>query len=109
MLKKFCPVSNLPFISKVLKKVVARRLDLYLSANSLHGDKQSASRENHGTESALMKVQNDLLEALDKGSSCVLALRDLSVAFDMIDHDILRQQLQHYGHCTGMVEVVSGT
>ena len=50
---------------------------------------QSAYRDNHSTETALIKVQNDILSALHAGSSAILLMLDLSAAFDTIDHDIL--------------------
>ena len=49
---------------------------------------QSAYRDNHSTETALIKVQNDILSALDAGSSAILLMLDPSAAFDTIDHDI---------------------
>ena len=54
---------------------------------------QSAYRDKHSTETALIKVQNDILSALDAGSSEILLMLDLSAAFDTIDHDILLSRL----------------
>ena len=52
-LKNFRPVSNLPFISKILEKVVlTRQLQKHLSENELFEIKQSAYRKNHCTETA---------------------------------------------------------
>ena len=48
--KNFRPVSNLPFVSKILEKVVANRLDEHLESNSLHDDLQSAYRACHSTK-----------------------------------------------------------
>ena len=45
---------------------------------------QSAYKRFHSTETALIRVQNDLLR-----SPRILVLLDLSAAFDTIDHDIL--------------------
>ena len=45
---------------------------------------ESAYRDKHSTETALIKVQNDILSALDAGSSAILLLFDLSAAFDTI-------------------------
>ena len=62
---------------------------------------QSAYRDKHSTETALIKVQNDILSALDAGSSAILLMLDLSAAFDTIDHDILLSQLCNVYGITG--------
>jgi retron-type reverse transcriptase len=54
---------------------------------------QSAYREGHSTESALLRVQNDILMELDQGNAMLLVLLDLSAAFDTIDHKILLNKL----------------
>ena len=76
-----------------LQKVVAKRLDLHLDVNSLHPTFQSAYRSKHSTETALLRVHSDILSALDRGSSCIIVLLDLSAAFDTIDHRILLGRL----------------
>jgi hypothetical protein len=60
-LKNYRPVSNLPFISKILEKVVDVRIENHLKNNDLHEVNQSAYRKFHSTETALLKVQNDIL------------------------------------------------
>ena len=54
---------------------------------------QSAYRPVHSTETALVRVQNDILKAVDDGQVVILLLFDLSAAFDMVKHDILLQRL----------------
>ena len=93
VLKNYRPVSNLSFISKVLEKVVAKRLDDHMLDNNLYSSVQSAYRERHSTETALLKLQSDILTALDSGSGAVLLMLDLSAAFDTIDHGILLSRL----------------
>ena len=56
--------------------------------NSLFDTIQSAYRDKHYTETALIKVKNDILSALDAISSAILLMLDLSAAFDTIDHNI---------------------
>ena len=51
--KNLCPVSNLPFISKVIEKVVAVQLVDYINDNDLGESLQSAYKRHHSTESAL--------------------------------------------------------
>ena len=62
---------------------------------------QSAYKDKHSTETALIKVQNDILSALDAGSSAILLMLDLSAAFDTIDHDILLSRLCNVYGITG--------
>ena len=43
----------------------------------------------HGIETGLLRIQNDILIALDENHSVLLVLLDLSAAFDTIDHRVL--------------------
>ena len=95
-LKNNRPVSNLPFISKELEKVVDARLERHLCTNNLHEEMQSAYRQFHSTETALLKVQNDILQSLDNKCVTVLVLLDLSAAFDTIDHHTLLHRLESH-------------
>ena len=76
-------MSNLPFISKVLEKVVDKHPERHLTDNKLHEGFQSAYRKFDSTESALLKVQHDI-QSLDKNCVKVLVSLDLSAAFDTI-------------------------
>ena len=58
ILKNYRPVSNLPFVTKVLECVVASQLKAYMDTNDLHDLFQSAYKTAHSTESALLKVEN---------------------------------------------------
>ncbi len=66
----------------------------YLDAFNILDKFQSGFRAFHSTESALLKVMNDVLLSIDSGSSAILILLDLSAAFDTIDHDILLNRLK---------------
>ena len=55
VLSNYRPVSNLPFISKVLEKVVSARLSTHKKENNLYETFQSAYRSGHSTEIALLR------------------------------------------------------
>jgi hypothetical protein len=93
--KSYRPVSNLSFLSKILEKLALQQLSEYLTMNDLFNNLQSAYREGHSTETALLKVVNDLFLSLDDQNVSLLTMLDLSAAFDTIDHGILLSRLQH--------------
>ena len=95
ILKNYRPVSNLSFLSKTLERISASQLTEYLSANDLFAKFQSAYRENHSTETALLKVNSDIMNALNSKKDVILVMLDLSAAFDTLDHSILLHRLQY--------------
>ena len=101
-LNNFRPISNLNFISKILEKVVASRIQSHLSSNSLSSSFQSAYRIFHSTETTLLKIHNDLILAMDRGEVTSLILLDLSAAFDTVDHSILLTRLQNWFGLDGL-------
>ncbi|MEO1006360.1 MAG: reverse transcriptase family protein [Cyanobacteria bacterium J06638_38] len=101
-LNNYRPVSNLTYLSKMMERMVAQQLHSYLDEYSLYDTMQSAYRPNHSTETALLKVHNDIMMTLDSGNDAILCLLDLSSAFDTIDHGILLNRLEHRFGVTGV-------
>ena len=93
LLKNYCPISNLPFLSKILEKVFLHKLLSHLQENNLSNPFQSAYRAGHSTKTVLLRIVNNILSALDNDNISVLLLLDLSAAFDTIDHQILLSRL----------------
>lgn len=89
----FRPVSNLPFLSKIFERLVLSRLCDHFMKNNLFPKCQSAYRPYHSTETVLLKVVGDILLHIDNGLVDLLALLDLSSAFDTVDHGILLERL----------------
>ena len=100
-LKNYRPVSTLSFISKIYEKVVLSQLIDFLNKNNLLSPNQSAYRKGHSTETALVRVVNDILLSLDQGDVSILTLLDLSSAFDTIDQTILLHILQTQFYISG--------
>ena len=86
-------MSNLCFISKILEKVVSLQISDHINKYSLLELNQSAYRKLHNTETALLKIYNDLLISADKKKVSILVLLDLSAAFDTLDHSVLLDRL----------------
>ncbi len=72
-----------------------RRLDSHLIQRQRHDDYQPAYRPCHSTETALMKVHSDIMDALDNGCMVVLLMIDLSAPFDTLDYHTLLSRFSH--------------
>ena len=85
-------------VSKVIEKAVSVKLTDHVRTHHLEEWFQSAYKIHPSTETALVKVQNDILRAIDDNRSVLLLLLDLSAAFDTVDHFITRNTriLFHY-------------
>jgi hypothetical protein len=92
-LSSYRPISNLNFISKILERIIHNRLNQHLNSFPSLSPYQSAYRKFHSTETALLRIYNDLLVAISQQKLSALVLLDLSAAFDTIDHTILLSRL----------------
>jgi hypothetical protein len=95
------PISNLTYLSKLIERVVAFQLVNYLEANGLMPKNQSGFRRGHSTETLLLRLMSDLHGAMDRGQVTLLALLDVSAAFDTVDHHILLTRLSTTYGITG--------
>ena len=96
-LSNYRPISNLSFISKLLERIIASQIRQYMVTNYIFDVFQSAYRPAHSCETALVRIQNDILVSLDNRKSVILVLLDLSAAFDTVDHPLLLDQLYRIG------------
>ena len=98
-MKNYRPVSNLNFVSKIIEKVIANRIRSHLERNDLSNQYQSAYKKSYSTETALLKVENDIILNTDEGRVTALTLLNLSAAFDTAVSQISCQ--------LGMISMVS--
>ena len=86
-------MSNLRFISKIIEKCVAKQPTEYLKSSGLCETFQFAYKSNHSTETALIRVFNDIALTIEQHNSIILILLDILAAFDTVDHNILVTRL----------------
>ena len=89
LLKKPGPVSNLQYVSKLTEKMVFEQIHTDMMTHSLYPEFQSAYRKNHRTETALIRVMNDILKKMNTQEVTLLVMLDLSAAFDTVNHNII--------------------
>ena len=87
--KIYWPISNLAFVSKIIEWVVASRTKEHMDANMLHEILQSAYKSMHSVETMLLKMQDDILHAVDINQVVLLVLLGHSAVFDTVDYNIL--------------------
>ena len=92
-------VRNMPCLSKVVEKVVLYQLGSHCTSYRLIPDYQSAYHANYSCKTALLKIVNDILWAMERQDITVLIAIDLSVAFNIVDHDILIGAAQKIWGC----------
>lgn len=91
------PLSILPALSKFIEKIVAYQLKCYLDVNSILPNLQSGFRSKYSTQTALLKIVDDISRAIDKREVTFLILLDQSKAFDLVNFELLIAKLKFIG------------
>uniref|UniRef100_A0A8C6M6D8 Reverse transcriptase domain-containing protein n=1 Tax=Nothobranchius furzeri TaxID=105023 RepID=A0A8C6M6D8_NOTFU len=103
VINNYRPISNLPLIGKIIEKIVFNQLSAFLTSTSCIDLYQSGFRQHHSTETALVKMVNDIRLNNDAGKTTVLMHLDLSAASDTVDHTTLIERLECCGDFSGLV------
>ena len=86
--KNYRPISNLPFISKLVEKCMLKQLLEHCENHNLLPDFQSAYWKYYSTKTSLIRLTNDILWSMERQHITSLTILDLSAAFHTMDHDI---------------------
>ena len=72
----------------------AKQLNIHIDEHALHDPFQSAYRHGHSTETALLRVKNDIAVTLDLKCTTILVMPNVSAAFDSVVHELLMTRLE---------------
>ena len=96
-------ISNLNTIGKISERLALARLFPHISISPSFCPLQSAYLKFHSTETAPLKLTNDIMETIDSGKITILTALDMSAAFDTLDHATLLHRLEHTFGLSGFV------
>ena len=91
------PVSNLSFLSKIMEKIILEQLLIHFEKFDSIPVFQSAYRKYHSVETAICKIYNDLITEKCRNKCTLLILLDQTAAFDTVNHNLLLNDLNHFG------------
>ena len=97
VMSNYRPISVLNVFSKILEKVMYKRLMGYIESTHLLSDRQFGFRKGHSTEMAVTEAVSFITRALNDKKNVLAVNMDLSKAFDTINHEILCRKLGKYG------------
>ena len=93
----YWPISLLLTLSKILEKIVYKRMLRFLDCNNIIYNSQYGFREKHSCTDAVMEVSTEILKARENNLNTISVFLDLSKAFDTLDQKILLSKLEIYG------------
>lgn len=91
------PISILPNLSKVVERLINKRLVKYLEKYHLFSDHQYGFRAGKSTSQAFSELNNYVVRALDDGHKCLAIFLDLAKAFDTVSTPLLLKKLENMG------------
>ena len=91
------PISVLPRFSKILEKLMYKRVVKFLDKHSVLSENQYGFRKKRSTNLAIMELITKISKAIDDKEYTMGVFLDLSKAFDTVNHNILLYKLEHFG------------
>ena len=82
------PVANLSDSSKVFERIVHKQIVSYTATYNIFDPRQSGYRTGYSTQTALIRICDDIRKAIDERCLNILVLFDFNKAFDTISHSL---------------------
>ena len=97
LFENYRPILVLTCFSKLLERLMYKRLISFINKHLILSKHQFGSRKNHSTDHAIIELTDNITKAMDEGKYTIGIFLDLSKAFDTVNHQILLNKLEHYG------------
>lgn len=97
VISNYRPISILPAFSKILERIMNKRLMKYLEDRNLLSQQQFGFRKNRSTSDAVSELTNHVAEVLDSGDKCLAIFLDIAKAFDTVSVPLLISKLEAFG------------
>jgi len=94
------PISLLPFFSKILERLILKRILPYISDNSILPNTQFGFRSSHSSIHQLHRLVDAISFSLEKKKYCSCVFLDISQAFDRVWHEGLLYKIKPIFHPT---------
>ena len=99
ILTNYRPISLLLTLSKLLEKIMYKRVYEFLDINHALYDSQYGFRKKHSCEHAISKLLSNIVKGFEKREFTISIFLDLSKAFDTLLHSVMFDKLERYGIC----------
>ena len=90
------PISILSCMSKILERIVHKRVSEHLKVNKLLSEAQFGFRKHHSTATCVLKLTDRIYKNIENGKLTGVVFLDLKKAFDTVDHVILTNKLNTF-------------
>ena len=97
IVSNYRPISILPIISKLLEKIMHKRLMSFIKQFNLLDTQQFGFQKHCSTEHAIIDLYSKIVSSIDQREKSCCIFLDFAKAFDTVNHNILLQKLEYYG------------